>query len=133
MLMKMRKLVTDLRSVANQLDKKEIGQYIPSVSDSGDIRHAMKAEIIFILLDVAGSEAEPTDEQVSFLQYVLHAPINCENRQEYLRAIQNLERIRCNPLLPFFVLIDRQVDSNLAEVYLDVLSVLTITMRLHWI
>lgn len=38
MLMKMRKLVTDLRSVANQLDKKEIGQYIPSVSDSGDIR-----------------------------------------------------------------------------------------------
>ncbi len=81
MLSELRETVCQMWDVANKLDDKGLGKQIPFIPEDSDLRHAMKAEIIFILLEICGTDNEPTSDQIAFLQYVLHAPINKENKK----------------------------------------------------
>lgn len=122
MMTELREVVEDMWKVAEELDAKGLGKKIPFLSGECDLRHGMKAEAIFLLFNIAGKDTEPNDDQVAFLQYVLHAPIKKSNKAEYVKAISSMDRVKFNPLMPYFVLVDRQCGTKLSEVYLAFLS-----------
>ena len=71
MLGELREVVCDMWDVANKLDEKGLSKQIPFIPDDSDIRHAMKAEVILLLIDIVGTDKLPCKDQIVFLQYVL--------------------------------------------------------------
>lgn len=127
MLSELRETVCQMWDVANKLDEKGLAKRIPFIPEDTDLRHAMKAEIIFILMEICGTDKEPTKDQIAFLQYVLHAPIDKNNSKEFMRAIKSLDRVKFNPLMPYFALVDAAVGSSkLSEVYLNFMGAMSI-------
>lgn len=126
MLAQLRKIVCRVWSIAEQLEEKGIGKMIPIVPEDSDIRHVMKAEVIVNILGIAGEDNLPNDDQIAFLQYVLHAPINKANREEFVESIKKLSVTKISSLLPYLILLDRYADMELATVYLEFLSSMSI-------
>jgi len=127
MLSELRETVCQMWDVANKLDEKGLAKKIPFIPEDTDLRHAMKAEIIFILMEICGTDKVPTKDQIAFLQYVLHAPINKDNCREFMKAIKSLDRVKFNPLMPYFALLDAAVeDSKLSSVYLEFMGAMAI-------
>ena len=121
MLGELREVVTNMWDVANMLEEKGLSKQIPFLQGT-DMRHAMKAEVIFDILETAGKDNLPNDDQIQFLQYVLHAPIHKSNRSEFVDKISNLEMVKFNPLMPYFALVDKSAGSKLASAYLSFIS-----------
>lgn len=126
MLSDLREVVCQMWDVANKLDEKELAKKIPFIPDDSDIRHAMKAEVIFDLFEVCGLDKIPNDEQVAYLQYVLHAPITKKNREDFVEKIQGLSHVKFNPLMPYLVMVDMACNSKLSEVYLSFVGAMII-------
>lgn len=126
MLDELRGVVCGMWDVANSLDKKGIGNKIPFIPADSDLRHAMKAEIIVDLFEICGFDKVPNDEQVHFLRYVLHAPIHKSDRARFVRAIEELDYIKFNPLIPYLVILDMVCGTDVSEVYLKFISTLSI-------
>lgn len=127
MLGELREVVCDMWDIANKLDEKGLSKQIPFIPDDSDVRHAMKAEVIFLLIEIVGTDKLPCKDQIAFLQYVLHAPINKNNREEFVDAIKKLNMIKFNPLMPYFVLVDLATDGGrLSEIYLHFMGAMAI-------
>lgn len=127
MLSELRETVCQMWDVANKLDEKGLAKKIPFIPEDTDLRHAMKAEIIFILMEICGTDKVPTKDQIAFLQYVLHAPINKDNCREFMKAIKSLDRVKFNPLMPYFALLDAAVEeAKLSSTYLEFMGAMAI-------
>lgn len=121
MLQAMRNTVTEMWKVAEEMESIGLGGQIPFVSNKCDIRHAMKAELLMLLFAIAG-ENEPDEKKISFLQYVLHAPINDGNKKEYVKTICREGVHQFHSLLPYFCVIDKEVGCDSALVYLKFIA-----------
>lgn len=119
MLTDARNAVCSMWEVAENLDKKGIAKLLPFIPEGSDLRHTMKGEILFILFKIGDFEKIPNDKQVEFLQYVLHAPITEEKREEYVKVFIDYEKTDFCLLIPFMVLLDKECNTNLSEVYLN--------------
>lgn len=124
MLEEMRKTVDSMWSVVEDLDKKGLGMTSCYISKDMDLRHNMKCEIIYMLLKIHGFENMPNDTQLQFLQYVIHAPINKDNKKEYVDSFKNIRDMSFNYLLIMFVVLDKQARTKLASLYMGFLSTL---------
>jgi len=122
MLGELREMVTNMWKVANKLEEKGVTKQIPFIPEGTDLRHAMKAEVVFDIIDIAGTDNLPTEEQISYLQYVLHIPVNKDNSAELVNKIRCFDAIKFNPLMPYFALLDKSCDSKLAVTYLRFLA-----------
>lgn len=122
MLRKCRGVVNKMWKVAEDLEENGIGELIPIVPENSDVRHTMKAEVIIQALEIVGIENLPNEKQIAFLQYVLHAPITEENKKDYVEGITEMDLLTYNPLMPYFIILDIRVGSELAETYLGFLA-----------
>ena len=122
---KIRHAVEEMWKIMNSFDEKGLGKMIPLVSEGSDLRHTVKGEIIYMLLRIHGFDKIPNDEQLEFLQYVIHAPINKKNRAEYVRTFKEAINMSFNPIIPYFAVIDKYGKSTLSELYIELLGVLT--------
>lgn len=126
MLSNLRDTVCRMWDIANKLDEYGLAKKIPFIPNDSDLRHTMKAEVILNLFEVYGLDKVPSDDQVAYLQYVLHAPITKQNREDFTNRIQNLQQTKFNPLIPYFVMIDMTCETNLAETYVGFVGALII-------
>ena len=126
MLDQMRGVVCRMWEVAESLDNMGVGKLIPFISDSSDVRHAMKGEMIIMLYDIVGTDKKLSREQVEYLRYVLHAPIKYSEQEDYARWVRNEKTIRENPLTPYILMIDKETDMELAKVYLELQASLAV-------
>ena len=124
MLAKCRSTVNKMWNVAETLQDMGINKHISFIAEDGDVRHAMKAEILMILLAIIGEV--PDQAQVKFLQYVLHAPIDEENKEEYFESVSRIGQEHYNTLLPYFCVIDKYINTKLAETYLNFMAAIVI-------
>lgn len=122
MMEKYRDVVCKMWNIAEELEEMGIGKLIPTISESNDIRHTMKAEVLSDIFYVAGNKNVPCDEQVRFLREVIHAPINNTNKAEYVETISNMKNIRYESLLPYLILLDNKIDAEFAELYVTFIS-----------
>lgn len=125
MLTDARNAVCSMWEVAENLDKKGIAKILPFIPEGSDLRHTMKGELIFILFKIGGFKKIPNDKQVEFLQYVIHAPIKDDKREEYVKVFEDYERTEFSLLIPFMILIDKEFGSTLSEVYLNFMDTIT--------
>ena len=126
MLNKMRSTVEKMWSIAEALDKRNLGEHIPLVPENGDIRHTMKLDIIVSMFYINGNDNALTDEQLEYLRFVLHAPINDSNKEEYAEHMKDCAKLKFSSLLPYLVMIDKVADSDIAETYVQFTGALTL-------
>ncbi len=117
-----RDVVCKMWKIADDLEQMGIGKLIPTVSESYDIRHTMKAEVLSDIFYVAGTKNEPCDEQVKFLRKVIHAPINANKKTEYVENINNIKNIRFERLVPYLILLDNKIETEFTELYVNFIS-----------
>ena len=125
MLQQMRNTVTKMWKVAEDLEEAGIGKQIPFVSEYSDIRHTMKAEVLMIMFAIAGNTL-PDDQQMTLLQYVLHAPIDNENKVEYVETINRVGVKGYHSLIPYFCIIDKLTGAELAPTYLKFIAAIAL-------
>lgn len=95
MLAEMRRVVDKMWEAAEKLDNFEFTKNIPVIPHGSDLRHAMKGDILYFMLNVDGLEQEISEEKIEYLRYVLHIPINKQNRDGYIeRAREVLQESR---------------------------------------
>lgn len=125
MLTKARTAVNEMWKVANKIDDSGIGKLIPTVIPGSDLRHTMKKELLFVMFKVSGYDVVPNDKQIEFLQYVIHAPINYKNKEEYVKSFERFDDDEFNPLMPAFVVIDKVFKLNISSTYLEFVDEIT--------
>lgn len=126
MLGQFREVVCKMWSVAEKLDEVEFAKYIPVIPEGSDVRHTMKAELIVNLFEIMGFDNIPDEKQIEYLQYVLHAPIDEKNKEEYTDAIKRMSIIKRNPLIPYLIMLDKVSGTELAETYLGLQSIVAV-------
>lgn len=124
MLTNCRSTVDKMWRVAESLQEIGVSKYIPFVAEDSDIRHAMKMEVLFIFFSVIGEV--PNNKQVEFLQYVLHAPIAEENKEDYFERVCKIGEEHYFTLLPYFCVIDKYANTELSETYLKFIAALLV-------
>lgn len=122
MMSQYRSLVCNMWKIADELEQMGIGKLIPGISESYDIRHTMKAEVLSDIFYVAGTMNEPSEEQMDFLQKVIHAPITDDNKSEYVKSINSITNIRFERLIPYLVLLDNKLETEFTELYVNFIS-----------
>ncbi len=127
MLNEIRDIVCSMWEAAEGLEGLGLSKMIPHIAGRMDIRHAMKAEAIQTIFEVEGYKEELTDEQVEYLQFVLHAPIKKGDTASYVNSIKDWDFIRDNPLMAYMALYDMEMGKHkgkttLSEIYLKFLS-----------
>lgn len=119
MLAQMREIVSKMWKVAESLDKIQLGEYISFIKKDGNVRYAMKGETIILLFDIAGTSDLLNDKQIEYLRYVLHAPVDKTNQEDYLKWVKNDCSIRSNYLVPYLIILDKGIDTELAKMYIQ--------------
>lgn len=119
MLTQMREIVCEMWKVAESLDKIRLGEHISFIQKDGNVRYAMKGETIILLFDIAGMNAPLNEKQIEYLRYVLHAPVDESNQEDYLTWVKNDQFIKNNYLIPYLIVLDKKTDTELAKMYLQ--------------
>lgn len=119
MLMQMREIVSKMWKVAESLDKIQLGEHISFIQKDGNVRYAMKGETIILLFDIAGTNNLLNEKQIEYLRYVLHAPVDETNQEDYLKWVKNDSNIRSNYLIPYLIILDKKIDTELAKMYIQ--------------
>lgn len=117
-----REVVCKMWKIVDDLENMGVGALIPRVSANMDLRHTMKAEVLCAIFYVAGYKNMPNSKQIEFLREVIHAPIEPDNKQEYIDSMKKMENIRFRAILPYLTLLDRKIDAEFAMVYVHFLS-----------
>lgn len=120
-----RDIVENMWRIANKLEEIGITRNIPFISKGCDMRLAMKAEVVNFLFVFSGTEKLPNNDQMKFMQHVLHVSVNETNRADYVNRARDYNVFTINPLMPYIISVDIAKGSNMSEIYLQFLNAMT--------